>query len=279
MDTSLVKNELQELNKLYQIAMEFLVNYSFQLIGAMIVVLVGLFVAGKIGRGVQRLCESKKIDITLSRFIGSSVRIILVVMVAIVALGKIGISVTPFVAAVGALTFGVSLAAQGLISNYGAGVNIIIGRPFVVGDTINVCGVGGVVSEVSLGYTRLINEDQVTITIPNKHIIGEILHNSNAKSIVESEIGVAYGSNMDEVISTIRKAIGETEGLGEESVAQVGIELFADSSVNIGYRYLVPTERLFATKYAVNKNIFDALKVAGISIPFPQREVTLLQGS
>ncbi len=276
MDTSLVKQELQQINNLYQIVMEFLVTYSFQLVGAVFVLLIGLFIAGKIGRGVQRLCESKNIDVTLSRFIGSTVRIILVMMVAIIALGKIGISVTPFVAAVGALTFGVSLAAQGLISNYGAGVNIIIGRPFIVGDTINVCGVGGVVKEVTLGYTRLINEDQVTITIPNKHIIGEILHNSKEKTIVESEVGVAYGSDMDTVINTIRKAIAETEGLGEESIAQVGIEAFADSSVNIAYRYLVATDKLYTLKFAVNKNIFSALQQAGISIPFPQRELTLL---
>jgi len=274
-----MQEELQEINKVYQLIVEFMVNYSFQLLGAMVILLVGIFVAGKIGKAVEGLCTKRNIDVTLSKFIASTVRLIVIVMIAIVSLGKLGISVTPFVAAVGALTFGVSLAAQGLISNYGAGVNIIIGRPFVVGDTILVCGVSGVVKEVTLGYTRLVNEDNVFITIPNKHIIGEILHNSKENSIIETEVGVAYGSDMDLTIETITSAIANTEGIDAEAIAQVGIDSFGDSAVNIGIRYMVPTEQLFSLKFAVNKNIFDALKKAGIAIPFPQREVTLLKNA
>lgn len=271
-----MEQELEQINNLYQMIVEYLVSYSFQLLGALVILVVGIFVASKVGRGVQGFCEARNIDITLSRFIGSTVRIILVALVAIIALGKLGISVTPFVAAIGALTFGVSLAAQGLISNYGAGVNIIIGRPFVVGDTINVCGVGGVVSEVTLGYTRLINEDRVTITIPNKHIVGEILHNSKENTLVETEVGVAYGSDMDLAIKTITDAIASTPGIEQNAIAQVGIDSFGDSSVNIGIRYGVPTTQFFSLKYAVNQRIFNALKTAGVEIPFPQREVKML---
>jgi len=271
-----MEQELEQITNLYQLIVEYLVRYSFQLLGAMVILILGFFVASRVARMVQRFCEARKIDVTLSRFIGSTVRIILIVMVGVVALGKLGISVTPFVAAIGALTFGVSLAAQGLISNYGAGVNIIIGRPFVVGDTITVCGVGGVVSEVTLGYTRLINEDQVTITIPNKHIIGEILHNSKADTLVEIEVGVAYGSDMDVAIAAIKDAIISTPGVDKDAVAQVGIDSFGDSSVVLGVRYRVPTAQFFSLKYAVNQHIFSALNAAGVVIPFPQREVKML---
>jgi Small-conductance mechanosensitive channel len=271
-----MEQELQQINEIYTLMTEFLVTYSFQLVGAVLIFFIGFIISGKIGSGIQRLCESRDIDVTLSRFIGSAMRIIMVMMVTIIALGKLGISVTPFVAAIGALTFGISLAAQGLISNYGAGVNIIIGRPFVVGDTISVCDVGGVVTEVTLGYTRLINEDNVIITIPNKHVLGEILHNSSGDTLVEAEVGVAYASDMDRTVSAIREAILQTEGIGEDAIAQVGIDNFGDSSVNIGIRYRVPTTQFFALKFAVNKNIYTALQQANIEIPFPQREVKML---
>lgn len=268
--------ELEQINRAYTVATEFLVNYSFQIVGALVILLIGLYVAGKLARLTSNLCEKRGIDVTLSRFIGSAVRISVVVMVAIVALGKLGISVTPFVAAVGALTFGVSLAAQGLISNYGAGFNIIIGRPFVVGDTISVCGVSGQVTEVRLGQTRLINEDKVSITIPNKHIIGEILHNSGEYTLVEASVGVAYDSDMDQVLGLVRAAIRGTEGVPEDAEPTVGIENFGASSIDVGYRYKVATAQLFQTRYAVNQAILAAFRQAGVQIPFPQREVRQL---
>ncbi|BFM09949.1 mechanosensitive ion channel [Simiduia litorea] len=271
-----MESELEQVTEIYKMATEFLVNYSFQIIGAVIILLIGLFVASKIGKMVQRLCLAKNIDVTLSHFIGSTVKIIVIAMVAIVALGKLGISVTPFVAAIGALTFGISLAAQGLIANYGAGFNIIIGRPFVVGDTISVCGVSGQVTQVKLGLTKLVNEDNITITIPNKHIIGEILHNSNAYTLVEASVGIAYGSDMDAALNVIEAAIKSVSTIPADVSPVVGIENFGDSSVSIGYRYKVHTEKLFLSKFAVNKAIFTALKQSNIEIPFPQREVKML---
>ncbi len=101
--------------------------------------------------------------------------IVVMVMISIMALSKIGISVTPFIAAIGAISLGAGLALQGLLANYAAGFNIIIIRPFVVGDTIEVQGVIGIVKEVQLAYTIIYNEDSAEITIPNKHIVGEKL--------------------------------------------------------------------------------------------------------
>lgn len=274
-----MKEELEQVSTLYQLAIEYLVTYSFQLLAALLIILVGWFIAAKVANAVQALCEKRNIDVTLSRFIASTVKTILIVMVGIVALGKLGISVTPFVAAIGALTFGLSLAAQGLVANYGAGINIIIGRPFVVGDTISVCGVSGQVTEVRLGLTRIVNEDRVTITIPNKHIIGEILHNSNDATLVEASVGVAYDSDIDKAIAAINEAVVTTLGVPEDATPIIGIEAFADSSINIGYRYKVPTNAYYKTTYAVNLAVLRALNKADVAIPFPQREIKILEGA
>ena len=271
-----MEKELQQAQAIYQIITEFFVNYSFQILGAVIILSLGVLVARKISDVVLRLCNRKELDVTLSQFIANTAKIAIIVMVAIVSLGKVGISVTPFVAAIGALSLGAGLAVQGLLSNYGAGLNIILTRPFVVGDTIRVKDVAGQVKEVRLAFTLLTDEDDVEITIPNRHIVGEIIHNSFTDTLAEETVGIAYDSDPDRAIAVIRKALENTEKVSKEKAPLIGIEDFADSSVNIGIRFWAPTHYYYDTRYRANSAIFAALKDAGITIPFPQREIRIL---
>jgi small conductance mechanosensitive channel len=271
-----VEQEIQQATAAYQLIVEFFINYSFQILGALIILLIGVLIARKIGHLILRLCERKNLDITLSRFIASTAKIIVIVMVAVVVLGKLGISVTPFLAVIGALSLGAGLALQGLLSNYGAGFNIIITRPFVVGDTIKIQGVTGLVKEVHLAFTILTNEDEVEITIPNKHIVGEILHNSHEDTLAEQTIGVAYSSDPTVAINVIEQALKRVEQISEKRAPLVGIASFGDSAINIGVRFWVPTQTYYQTSYKANSIIFAALKEANIEIPFPQSEVRLL---
>lgn len=271
-----MEKELQQAQAIYQIITEFFVNYSFQILGAVIILALGVLVARKISDVVLRLCNRKELDVTLSQFIANTAKIAIIVMVAIVSLGKVGISVTPFVAAIGALSLGAGLAVQGLLSNYGAGLNIILTRPFVVGDTIRVKDVAGQVKEVRLAFTLLTDEDDVEITIPNRHIVGEIIHNSFTDTLAEETVGIAYDSDPDRAIAVIRKALENTEKVSKEKAPLIGIEDFADSSVNIGIRFWAPTHYYYDTRYRANSAIFAALKDAGITIPFPQREIRIL---
>jgi small conductance mechanosensitive channel len=272
-----MEQEIQQAQAIYNLITEFFVNYSFQIIGALIIFGLGILVARKVSDLVLKLCEKKELDITLSRFAASTTKLAIIVMVAVIALGKVGISVTPFIAAIGALGLGAGLAMQGLLSNYGAGLNIILTRPFVVGDTIRVKGVAGLVMEVHLAVTVLADEDDVVITIPNRHIIGEIIHNSSADTLAEETVGISYDSDPEKAIAVIRKAIEETDNVTTDRPPQVGIEDFADSSINIGIRFWAPTNRYFDTRYRANAAIFNALKANGIDIPFPQREVRILE--
>lgn len=272
-----MEQELQQVNQIYQMIAEFFVKYSFQIIGALVIVLLGAVVARKISNLVLKLCEKRDLDITLSRFFANATRLSIIAMVAIIALQKVGISITPFIAAIGALSLGAGLAVQGLLSNYGAGLNIILTRPFVVGDTIRVKGVAGQVQEVHLAFTQLTDEDDVRITIPNRHIVGEIIHNSGEDTLAEETVGIAYDSDPGHAIAVIRKALEETDKVSMEKPPMIGIEDFADSSINIGIRFWAPTCHYFDTRYRANAAIFDALKAAGITIPFPQREVRVLK--
>lgn len=272
----MIENEVAEIKKIYDFLLEFIMNYSFQLVGALIIFCIGLFVANKASKFILALMTRHKIDVTLSTFLSSLVRVVIVVMVAIICLGKLGVSVTPFVAAVGAGALGAGLAFQGLLSNYAAGITIIITRPFIVGNTICVQGVTGIVKEISIAATYITNADGVLITIPNKHIIGEVLHNSYENTLISTSIGVAYNSDLDKVIELINDVLSACKEVDPEQLAQVGVDEFADSAINIGIRFWVPTHQFFSVKYQVNMAIYKALTDAGVTIPFPQREVRML---
>lgn len=274
-----MEEEIQAVQKVVDLIIDFFVRYSFQVAGAIIVLLAGWIVARAIGSFVLRFLDKKKLDITFSRFIASTVKLIIIAFAVIVALGKFGISIAPFIAAGAALAFGASFAIQGPLSNYGAGLVIIFTRPFVVGNTITVAGVSGVVEEVKLGATILTDEDGVTITIPNKHVVGEILHNSEAWRIVEEVVGISYESDPEEAIRITTQALGGIDKVSKDPPPQVGIQKFGDSSIDIGLRYWVPSKRYFLTLYEVNLAVYKNLKKGGVEIPFPQRDVHIVSQS
>ncbi|MGJ8694467.1 MAG: mechanosensitive ion channel family protein [Thalassotalea sp.] len=274
---NLLKNEIDQVSYFYNLIVEFFANYTFQLIGAFIIFIIGFMFAGKIANVVLRLCERNKLDITLSRFLANTSKMFIVVMITVVALGKLGISVTPFIAAIGAISLGAGLALQGLLANYAAGFNIILIRPFVVGDTITVRGVTGVVKEVLLAYTIINDEDDVQITIPNKHIVGEILHNSRNNSLLELNVGISYDHNPLEAIELLTDVIEALDIKASEKKSQIGIGEFADSAINIEIRLWTPTIGLYASKHKAYKAIYLALDKANIKIPYPQRDVHLIQ--
>lgn len=275
--TVLLKSEIEQVNQIYNIIIEFFTNYSFQLIGAIIIFVIGYVIAGKISAFVLKLCQKQNLDITLSQFLSNTAKMLIVIMVTIIALGKLGISVTPFIAAIGAISLGAGLALQGLLANYAAGFNIILIRPFVVGDTITVQGVTGVVKEVLLAYTVLCDEDNVVITIPNKHIVGEVLHNSQHNSLLELSVGIAYKEDPLKTIELLEGVIEQLDICSDGKKPQIGIGQFADSAINIDLRIWTPTESLYAAKFEANKAIFLALQQESIEIPFPQRDVHIVK--
>ena len=140
-----MKDELVTIQNLFNVVMEFLVNYGFQVIGAIIILSIGVLVARKLSNLIIKICQKHNLDHTLSRFFGNVIKIVVLTFVIIITLGKFGISIAPFVAAIGAVALGASFAFQGPLSNYGAGLSIIPTRPFVIGDTLTVKGVSGVV--------------------------------------------------------------------------------------------------------------------------------------
>ena len=260
---------MENMQNFYNIVIEFFVTYSFQIVGAVIILIIGFMVAKKVALFVEKVLLTKNIDITLTKFIATTLKLVIIVGVTIIALGKVGITVTPFVAAIGAISLGAGLALQGLLSNYGAGVAIIATRPFVVGNTIKIQGCTGLVKEIKLAYTILETEDKERITIPNKHIVGEVLTNSFEYTIVEMIVGIDYKSDPKVAIKVIGEVLEKYEEISKEVKSQVGIKEFADASINIELRYWALTKQYNEIQYKVNMDIFDALASHNIQIPYP----------
>ena len=274
-----MQEEIQTVQKLIDIAIDFFVNYSFQVVGAILVLVIGVLVAKAVSSFFLRLFEKKEIDVTLSKFIAAMIKGVILGFAFIVAIGKFGITIAPLIAALAAMAFGASFAIQGPLANYGAGLVIILTRPFVVGNTIKVSDVSGIVDEVKLGATVLTDEDGVKITIPNKHIVGEIIHNSKEKRIVEEIVGISYDSDPEKAIQIIKEALESFEEISKEPPPQIGIQEFGDSSINIGLRYWIPSNTYFKILYQVNLLVYKHLKAKNIEIPLPQRDVHIISRS
>ncbi len=271
-----MKDEITAVQKLIDTLIEFCVSYGFQVIGAIVILILGMAVANWVTRLLLGLMERKEIDITLSKFISNIIKFLIIGFAVIIALGKFGITIAPFIAALGAAAFGASFALQGPLSNYSAGLVIVITRPFTVGDTINVAGVSGLVEDVKLSTTLLTNEEGEVIIIPNRKIIGEILYNSKANKIVQGVIGISYDSDSEKAITIIQDTLSQNTDVDHENEPIVGIQGFGESSVDIGFRYWVPTIKYYHTAYSINLVVFNALKENDIDIPFPQREIKML---
>lgn len=271
--------DIERLEAIYNTLIELGIRYGIQVLGAIIILVLGFLLARLTGKMVFKLCGKGNIDITLSKFFVGVAKIIIIAFALVIAMAKFGITIAPMVAAIGAGAFGLTLAIQGPVSNYGAGLALILTRPFKVGNTLTLHGLTGIVEEIKLGATILSTEDGEQITIPNRKVIGEIFVNSFPYKVVEASIGIAYSADPGQAVALIGDCLKDSDNIAQDPPPQIGIEAFGDSSINIAYRYWVKTEVYYQTQYKVNLEVFNSFKENGVAIPFPQREVRLLNAS
>jgi small conductance mechanosensitive channel len=264
-----LENNLEAVNKYLDLLVEFGIKYGFQILGALAFLLVGMMVANWIGGRISKLAIGRGIDETLSQFIGSTIKFVLLIMLIIITLGNFGISIAPLIALAGAVSLGATLALQGPISNFGAGVAIILTRPFVVGNVITVLGVSGVVDKITLGITFLTGEDGEEISIPNKEIVGQVIVNSHENRILETSICVPAAADTDAIISALSNILKSHTDIAQTPDPQVGIHDFTYGGYVIGLRSWVPGSKYFQIRYDVNRDVRAALQKLGIELLTP----------
>ena len=260
----------------WESVVDFMLAHLLQLAGGAVILLIGILLANRLARLVLSVQERRNVDVTLRQFISSVVRLSVLAVFAVIAVENLGISVAPFLAAIGGLALGASFALQLPVSNYGAGLVIILTRPFRVGDTLRVVDHYGLVEEINLAMTHLTNEDGELIVIPNKHLIGEVLVNSHANRVVEGMVRIGYGDDPELAIATVQGVLVKDPEVVARPPVQVGIQAFAETGMELSYRFWVPTTSFFEIQYRVNLAIWQALRGAGLSVPYPRADVNLV---
>lgn len=259
-------DQIQAVTSLVDSTVDFAVSYGLQIAGALVILILGLRLARWGGSRVTRVAEARGVDPTLSRFFGNIVRIVIMTFVLIITLGNLGVELAPIVAFVGAGALGATFAVQGVLANYAAGLTLILTRPFVVGNTIRVQGVSGVVREISFTATILDGEDGEVITVPNKEVIGQVLVNSEELRIVETRVAVEDDTDLDLAFDALRGAIASVEGVALDPEPRVGLHDFTYGGFVIGLRFWVPSMRYFEVRYAANQAAHRALRQVGVAL-------------
>ena len=195
---------------------------------------------------------------------------------AVMALQNLGVELLPLVAGLGVAGAGAALAMQGVLSNLAAGLTIIFTRPFRVGEYVSLAGEEGQVEAISLFTTILLHYDQSRVVIPNRKIVGEIMHNYGQIRQLDIRVGVAYDSDMNAALASIDAILAANPAILREPAPLVRVATLADSSVNIDIRPWVPLDAYLSAPGEINKAVLETFRARGIQIPFPQREVRLL---
>ena len=262
-----VVKQVETVSRWVDTLIEFAITYGFQILGALLFLFIGLKVAAWVGRKVAGILDAKKVDPTFGRFIGNVVKVVMVVFLVIITLGNFGISIAPLIALAGVSAFGATVAIQGPLSNYGAGLSIILTRPFAVGNTITVNrDTSGVVEDITLAHTILIGEDGERITIPNKEIVGRIIVNSKKNRVVLTKICIGESEDAEQAVTVLRDTLQSIDEVNDGPKPQVGIHDFTYGGIVLGLRFWVPSDRYFLVRYAVNGAALSALKQAGIKL-------------
>jgi small conductance mechanosensitive channel len=219
--------------------------------------------------------EKREVDPTLTKFVTNLIYVALLTFVIVAALGMLGIQTTSFIAVLGAAGLAIGLALQGSLSNFAAGVLMIIFRPFKVGDLIEAAGVTGVVEEIQIFTTQLVTPDNKTIIIPNAQITGDTITNYTRKGTRRADmvIGIGYDDDIDKARTIISDVLSQDERILEAPATNIAVSELADSSVNFAVRPWVKVEDYWGVIFDATETIKKRFDAEGISIPYPQRDV------
>jgi small conductance mechanosensitive channel len=238
---------------------------------------VGRVVAGSLRRMTRRALERAELEPVLVPFFANGVYYLTLAAVVIAVLSLFGIQTTSLIAVLGAAGLAVGLALQGTLSNFAAGVMLLIFRPFRVGDYVEVAGVAGSVQEVGIFSSVLHTPDNVKITIPNSAVYGDTIKNYSANDTRRNDlvIGISYDDDIARAIETIRKVLADDSRVLDDPESTVAVAELGDSSVNLVVRPWCVGGDYWPLRFDLTRQLKEELEAAGCSIPYPQRDVHL----
>jgi small conductance mechanosensitive channel len=253
------------------------VDLAINLITAIVIFFVGKWVVALVIKGLMKAMQKGDVDTTLRRFIANLARMVLMLFVIIAAINALGVQTASLIALIGAAGLAVGLALQGSLSNFAAGVLIVLFRPYKVGDWIEGGGVSGSVEEVQILTTVLKTGDNKRVIIPNSQIMGSTITNYSANDTrrVDLVVGVSYSDDLDKVRKELEALVAADDRILDDPAVTIAVSELADSSVNFVLRPWVKTADYWGVYFDLTEAIKKRFDEVGISIPFPQQDVYL----
>jgi small conductance mechanosensitive channel len=250
--------------------------------GKNLLIAIAIYYVGKLAvsmlvRGMRKVMQARDVDKTLEVFLCNLVRMALMVIVIIAAIGQLGVETASFIGIFAAAGLAVGLALQGSLSNFAAGVLIVLFRPYRVGDFVEAAGISGVVEQVQILTTVLRTGDNKQVIVPNGQIMDSIVTNYSAKETrrVDMVIGVSYSDDLDKVRKTLQEIIAADDRILDDPEPLIAVAALADSSVNFNVRPWVKTADYWAVLWDLTEAIKKRFDQENISFPFPQQDVHL----
>ena len=255
--------------------MEYISLYAIRIVGSILIFFVGKWVAKVVTSLVVRAMQKSNLDETLRKFLDDIVYGLLIVVVVLAALNNLGVNTTSFVAILGAAGLAVGLAFKDTFSNIGAGVLLIVFRPFTVGNFVQVAGESGVVEEINLFSVMMKTGDNKQIIIPNSSIIGNNITNFSAKETrrVDFVFGIGYDDDLKLAKATLEEIINADERVLKDPATFVAVSELADSSVNFVVRAWVKSSDYWGVYFDTLEKVKLTFDEKNISIPYPQMDV------
>jgi small conductance mechanosensitive channel len=273
-----MNNPLDPLAHAKDTLLDLAVRFGPKLLVAILIVTAGFFVAGWAARAIDRGLHRLNLEPPVRQLLTRIARVLVVGLFAIMALQNLGVELLPLIAGLGVAGAGVALATQGVLSNMVAGLTIIFTKPYRVGEYIAIAGVEGEVEVITLFNTALMHPDRSRIIVPNRKVVGEILHNYGRIRQSEIQVGIAYESNLPLALGAIRDLVRANPRVLAEPTPVIQVVALADSAVQVAIKPWVAVADYGAIAGELNLSLVEELRQRGIGIPYPQREVRLIGG-
>jgi small conductance mechanosensitive channel len=267
---------LDAIDRLTTTALDLSFNYGPRVAFALAILAAGWIAGRWIGRISEQQLSRYRLEKPVVQLLVRIARLAVIALFAIVALQNLGVELLPLIAGLGVAGAGVALAMQGVLSNIVAGLTIIFTRPFGVGDYISIVGVEGRVEDINLFDTTLSHSDRSKVVVPNRKIVGEILHNYGQIRQVSVVVGVAYGTDLARAIDALGDVLSDNPRVLADPVPVIAVASLGDSTINLAVKPWVSVTDFGAATSEINRSIVEAFQARGIDIPFPQRVVQLV---
>jgi small conductance mechanosensitive channel len=272
-------NQIEMLNQVKIKAVDLGAQFGPKLLAAVVILIAGFFAARWVAGLFERSLNKFKLEPPVRQLLLRLVRVLVIGVFLLMAVMNLGFEIMPLVAGLGVAGAGVALALQGVLGNLAAGLTIIFTKPFRIGEYIQLIGVEGEVVSVELFATTLIHPDRSHVVIPNRKIVGEVLHNYGKLRQLDLNVGVAYATDLAEAIAAVNEVLNANPRVLKDPAPVVGVNGLGDSAINLNVRPWTSVADYLPAGAEIYRAIVDRFRERQISIPFPQREVRLLQSA